>query len=377
VTSAGRRGATLAHRTAASAARRPVLAAGDAPPGPKGDARGGPEEPGPPRPDALGPEDLGRPEAGDGALGRHADRPEDIPPRGWRAVLRRVIGEAISDEAGTAAASCGFSALLALFPALSVAVSLYGLFADPATVAGQLEAVRDVLPPSTYELVATRIHDLAAAGRTELTWGLALSLPVALWSAMSGTKSILNALNVAYEEREKRSLLRLNLVALLFTLGGMAGTALALAVVVGVPAALPFTWLGPLASAAVRACSFALLLGSTVLGLAVLYRFAPSREKAKWRWVTPGALLAAGLWLLASLAFSFYVSNFGSYDAAYGTLGGVVVALLWFWISAYAVILGAELDAELELQTRRDTTTNPVRPMGERGAFVADHVAEG
>ena len=166
-------------------------------------------------------------------------------------------------------------------------------------------------------------------------------------------------------------------MALLFTLGGIVGVALALAVIVGVPAALPFTWLGPLASVAVRACSFALLLGFTVVALAVLYRFAPSRAEAKWRWITPGSLLAAGLWLLTSLAFSFYVSNFGSYDAYYGALGGVVVALLWFYISAYAVILGAELNAELELQTRRDTTTHPERPMGERDAFVADHVAAG
>jgi membrane protein len=152
---------------------------------------------------------------------------------------------------------------------------------------------------------------------------------------------------------------------------------LALTVIVGVPAALSFSWLGPLASIAVRVCSFGLLLGFVMLGLALLYRYGPSRAAAKWRWITPGSLLAAALWLAASLAFSFYVSNFGSYDAAYGTLGGVVVALLWFYISAYAVILGAELNAELELQTRRDTTTAPSRPMGERGAFVADHVAAG
>jgi membrane protein len=157
----------------------------------------------------------------------------------------------------------------------------------------------------------------------------------------------------------------------------MVGVVLALTVIVVVPAALAFSWLGPLASAAVRACSLALLLGFAMLGLALLYRFAPSRAEAKWRWITPGSLLAAGLWLAVSLAFSFYVSNFGSYDAYYGTLGGVVVALMWFYISAYAVILGAELNAELELQTRRDTTTDPARPMGERDAFVADHVAAG
>jgi membrane protein len=250
-------------------------------------------------------------------------------------------------------------------------------YTDPITVNDQLEGARDMLPASTYDLIAARVHELAAAGRTKLSWGLALSLLVALWSAMSGTKAIISALNVAYEEREKRSLLRLNLVALLFTLGGMVGVVLALTVIVVVPTALAFSWLGPLATAAVRACSFALLLGFVMLGLAFLYRFAPSRADAKWRWVTPGSLLAAALWLAASLAFSFYVSNFGSYDTYYGTLGGVVVALLWFYISAYAVILGAELNAELELQTRRDTTTDPVRPMGERGAFVADHVAAG
>ena len=221
------------------------------------------------------------------------------------------------------------------------------------------------------------MHDLAATGPTKLSWGLALGLSVALWSAMNGTKAIISALNVAYEERERRGFLRLNLVALLFTLGGILGVVLALAVIVVVPAALAFAWPGPLAAAAVRACSFGLLLGFVMLGLALLYRFAPSRAGARWCWITPGSLLAAGLWLAASLAFSFYVGNFGAYDAAYGALGGVVVALLWFYLSAYAVILGAELNAELELQTRRDTTTAPVRPMGERGAFVADHLAAG
>ena len=233
------------------------------------------------------------------------------------------------------------------------------------------------MPDSTHELISVRVHDLAAAGPTKLSWGLALSLVVAVWSAMNGTKGIINAMNVAYEERERRSFLRLNLVAFLFTLGGIVGVILALAVIVLVPAALSFDWLGPLAALAVRVCSFALLFGFVVLGLALLYRFGPSRQAARWRWITPGSLLAAALWLAASLAFSFYVSNFGSYDAAYGALGGVVVALLWFYISAFAVTLGAELNAELELQTMRDTTTAPAQPMGERGAFVADNLAVG
>ena len=337
----------------------------------------GTEQQEPQRDDVLGPDEVGRFSAEDKAQGRHAGRPSEIPPRGWWAVFRRVVREAISDEVGMAAASCGFYAMLALFPAISVAISLYGLIAVPVAVESQLEGLRDVLPASTYEMIAGRVHDLATAGPTTLTWGLALSLLVALWSAMNGTKAIISALNVAYEERERRSFLRLNLAALLFTLGGIFGVILALTVIVVVPAALAFAWPGPLASIAIRVCSFGLLLGFVVLALALLYRYGPSRAEAKWRWITPGSLLAAGLWLAASLAFSFYVSNFGSYDAAYGTLGGFVVALLWFFISAYAVILGAELNAELELQTRKDTTAGQPRAMGERGAFVADHVAAG
>jgi membrane protein len=367
----------LRHRSPASAARRAVVGGVTPPPTCPPPADQGTPQQQEPRDDVLGPDEVGRFSAEDKAQGRHAGRPGEIPPRGWWAVLRRVVREATSDEVGMAAASCGFYAMLALFPAISVSISLYGLVADPAAIEDQLAGLRDVLPASTYQLIAGRVHDLAAVGPTRLSWGLAVSLPVALWSAMNGTKAIIRALNVAYEERERRGFLRFNLVALLFTLGGILGVVLALTVIVLVPAALSFSWLGPLATIAVRVCSFGVLLGSVVLGVALLYRFGPSRANAKWRWITPGSLVTAGLWLAASLAFSFYVSNFGSYDAAYGTLGGVVVALLWFWISAYAVILGAELNAELELQTRRDTTTEPVRPMGERGAFVADHVAEG
>ncbi len=194
---------------------------------------------------------------------------------------------------------------------------------------------------------------------------------------MAGTKAMLTSLNVAYEETEKRSFLRFNLVAFLFTLGALIGVPIALAIIVGVPAVLNLVlwWLGPLAAVTIRIASFLVLLGFVMLGLAVLYRFGPSRSDPRWRWVTPGSALAAVLWLAASLLFSFYVSNFGSYDAAYGSLGAVVVALMWFYISAFAVLLGAELNAELELQTRRDTTAGPVKPMGRRGAFVADHVA--
>jgi membrane protein len=262
-----------------------------------------------------------------------------------------------------------------LFPAISVLISLYGLLLDPSRVERQLQALSDLLPPEAFNLIAQQVHKLAAAGSTKLSWGLALSFLFALYSAMSGTKALLTSLNIAYEESEKRSFLRFNLAAVLFTLGGILGVTLALAIIVGTPAVLNLAWLGTVEAVAVRLISFTILLVCVVLGLAVLYRFGPSREEARWRWVTPGSIVAAVLWLAASLLFSLYVSHFGSYDAMYGSIGAVVVMLMWFYISAFVVLLGAELNAELELQTKRDTTTGPDRPMGERGAFAADHVA--
>lgn len=313
--------------------------------------------------------------AQDHALGRTADRPGRIPLAGWWAVLWRVWREASSDHLPMVAASCAFYALLALFPALSVLISLYGLALDPSGVESQLAVVAGVLPATTYQMIAQRVHDLASTGQTRLGWRLAFSLMFALWTATAGTKAMMTALNMTYEEKEKRGFLRFTATAVALTLLGLVGISLALSIIVGLPAVLSFAWLGPLANLALQLVSWALLLGFLMLGLAMLYRFGPSRAEAKWRWITPGSLLVAVLWLAASLLFSFYVANFASYDVTYGSLGAVVVALMWFYISAFVVLLGAELNAELELQTWRDTTDGSPQPMGERGAFVADHVA--
>jgi membrane protein len=316
------------------------------------------------------------PSVQDQALGHTANRPGRIPWRGWRAVLGRVWREASSDDLTMVAAGCAFYALLALFPALSVLISVYGLLLDPAAVEEQLTAVRDLLPAATYDMIAGRVHDLVTARETRLGWSLIFGLLLALWSAMAGTKAMMTALNVAYEEDEKRGFLWFNLTAILFTLGGIAGISLALSIIVGLPAVLSFTWLGPLASLALRLVSWALLVAFLILGLAVLYRYGPSRHGAKWRWITPGSMLVAVLWLAASVLFSFYVASFSNYDVTYGSLGAVIVALMWLYISALIVLVGAELNAELELQTWRDTTLGPAKPMGQRGAFVADHVAD-
>lgn len=330
------------------------------------------------REDVVGPgEENARPYAAEPPKlpGHRARSPTEIPTPGWWAVLKRVWRESTGDQIPMVAASCAFYALLALFPAISVLVSLYGLLFDPASVASQIEAVQGYLPGAAYDMVKQRIQDLTAKPATALSWGLVLGVLVALWSATAGTKALITALNVAYEEEEKRSFLRFNLTAILFTLCGIIGTTMALATIVGVPAVLNLVWLGPIAQIVVRVVSFILLVGFVMLGLSLLYRFGPSRSQARWRWITPGSALATVLWLLVSTLFSFYVSNFGAYDATYGSLGAVIVVLMWFYLSAFVVLLGAELNAELELQTEHDTTTGPSQPMGERGAFVADHVA--
>jgi membrane protein len=312
--------------------------------------------------------------AGSGEEG--ADRPTAVPLREWWAVLRRVWDEIAEDHMSIVAAGCGFYALLALFPAITALVAIYGLLADPATIEQQLSGLGSLVPPEAVELIKSQAHAVAAAGPTRLSWGAALGLLLALYSATSGVKTLFEALNIAYEEREARSFLRLNLVAFLFTAGAVVGVAIMIAVIVGLPVVLGYLPLGPLGAWLVRLGSWLLLSLLVLFGLALLYRFGPSRAPARWRWATPGSLAAAILWLAGSLAFSIYVGKFAAYNQTYGTLGGVVVLLLWLFISAFAILLGAELNAELELQTQRDTTTGAPQPMGRRRAYAADHTAE-
>jgi membrane protein len=331
------------------------------------------------RPDTLGAKDLRSTQGADphaeAKLGHGARTPTQIPAAGWWDVLKRVWNETGSDQMSLIAASCAFYALLALFPAISVLISLYGLLFDPAAVQSQVQAMQGVLPDAAYQMISQRVTDVASTTSSALSWGLGIGIAFALWSASAGTKALMSSLNIAYEEEEKRGFIKYNLAALGFTLVGIIGVTVALTVIVGLPAILHLDWLGPMGAIAARVISYVVLLGFVILGLALVYRYAPSRDEAKWRWLTPGSILAAVVWLVASVGFSFYVSNFGSYDATYGSLGAVIVVLMWFYISAFVVMLGAELNAELELQTQDDTTSGPDRPMGRRGAFVADNVA--
>lgn len=309
-------------------------------------------------------------------MGREALNPAQIPWAGWRRVVRRTASSMISDRISLSAAGCAFYATLALFPGISMLVSLYGLVFDPETVAPQLSILRGLLPPTAYNLINDRIQTLVSHNPGSLSLSLLIGTLVALWSATSGTKSVLAALNIAYYEVEKRSVLRYQLTAFGMTVAALIGATLAIALLVALPAALAFLHVRSHQAALISIASYGILLAMILFSLTFVYRFGPSRQSARWHWVTPGSLVATLLWLGASALFSFYVSNIGTYDATYGPLGAVVGMMVWFYVTAYAVLLGAELNAELELQTARDSTDGPKRPLGERGAYVADHVAE-
>jgi membrane protein len=310
-----------------------------------------------------------------GNAGRHARRPADIPWAGWKSVIRRTANEVITDRVSLVAAGCAFYATLALFPAISMFISIYGLVFDPLTVEPQLATLRDLLPPSAFHLISDRVHVLVTKPPGTLTLSLIVSIAIALWSSATGTKSILGALNLAYEERERRGFLRFQVIAFGMTIGGMISGALGLAALVVLPTIETFLGIPAGTRVLTRLASLGVLILFVLFALSLLYRYGPSRRAANWHWVTPGSILATVLWVVASALFSYYVGHISSYDATYGPLGTVVGIMMWFYVSAYVVLVGAELNAELELQTLRDTTDAPEKPIGRRGAYVADHVA--
>ena len=313
--------------------------------------------------------------AGQRPPGHDAAKPSEIPARGWWAVTKRVAAKVSSDRLLTEAAAITFYALLALFPALAAAVSLYGLVADPATITDHLDALSGVVPGGGMEIIRDQVRSLAANGGKALGFAALLGLATSLWSANQGTKALFDALNVVYAETEKRGFLLRTAVTLAFTLGGIVFVLLALAAVVAVPVVLGFVGLGGIADLLLRVLRWPLMLAAIAVLLACIYRFGPSRERARWQWVSWGSGFAAVAWVVGSLAFSWYVSHFGSYNKTYGSLGAVVGFLTWIWLSAAVVLVGAEVNAEAEQQTARDTTTGPERALGRRGAKKADAVA--
>lgn len=308
--------------------------------------------------------------------GRDANTPEQIPPQGWRDILWRVLWGISANRILSTSGGVAFFALLAVFPGIAAIVSLYGLFADSSTIGKHLTLVSGFLPGGVLQLIADQITLISRQGNQTLGTAFVAGLLVALGSANSGMAALFDALNVVYDEREKRSLVRFYATTLLFTLAGIAFIILAIAGVVILPLMLKFIGLATTTEWLFAILRWPILFVTIVVSLACIYRYGPSRRDARWRWVTWGSILGALLWIAASMLFSWYVATFDSYNKTYGSLGAGVGFMVWLWISAVIVLLGGELNAEMEHQTARDTTEGRSKPLGARGAMMADRVGK-
>lgn len=304
--------------------------------------------------------------------GRLADRPSQMPARGWKDILLRVYRGISDDRILANAAGVTFYGLLAIFPGIAAIVSIYGLFADPAAIAKHLDSMASVLPGGAIDVVRDQLTRLTSQGGTALGVSFAIGLVVSLWSANAGTKALFDALNVVYEEKEARSFIRLNAVSLAFTLGTLTFLLLAIGCVIGGPVVLQYfpSRLGWIVEFAV----WPVLLVIAALALSLVYRWGPSRREPRWRWVTWGGGFAAIAWLAGSALFSWYAANFGSFNKTYGSLGAIIGFMTWIWLSAIVVLVGGKLNAEIEHQTVRTSTEGPPTPLGARGADMADTI---
>ena len=306
--------------------------------------------------------------------GREAVTPSAIPAKGLKDVTWRVWKSLTQDHVMLISGGVTFYLLLALFPALVAFMSIYGIFLDPATAVVHAQSLRGLFPPTAVDMIAEQLTRLTLKQSDTLTLGLIVSLVIAFWSANGGVKAMIEGLNFAYGEREKRSFLRLNIVAFAFTLGAMALMLILFLALAVMPAMLAMFSLGQVADVAIRLLRWPLLMVVIGLALTVLYRHGPSRRSPRWRWVTWGSAFATVSWLIMSIVFSTYVERIANFNATYGALAAPIGFLFWVWLSIIVIILGGEINGELEHQTAMDTTIGPDRPMGKRGAVMADTV---
>ncbi|WP_299681486.1 YihY/virulence factor BrkB family protein [uncultured Roseobacter sp.] len=310
------------------------------------------------------------------ARGRRAKTPTDIPATGWKDIIFRVKDELSADRVGLIAAGIAFYALLSLFPAITALMALSGLLLDPADVTSQIEAFASAMPDEAAQIILDQAVAVAGSHQGGLSLALIIGVGLALYSASKGMSSLMDGLNAAYDEDESRGFVVRTATTLGLTLFLVLGLVVGLAAAMAVPAVLNVTTMPSWLETVVAALRWLLLGALTIFGIAVLYRYGPSRDNAEWQWLSPGAVVACVLWLVGSVGFSIYVANFGSYNETFGSMAGVIILLLWLWLSAYIILLGAELNAEMEAQTRYDTTVGEDEPMGRRGARKADRLGK-
>ncbi len=308
--------------------------------------------------------------------GLHAEKPTEIPWRGWKQILKRSWAENKADNMPIIAGGVAFFGFLSIFPALIALVSLYGLVATPETVARQIEDLSAQLPDSAADLIGEQLRAIVANSGSALSISLVISILAALWSASGGVGNLVTAINLAYDEVEARNFVKLKLLSLGLTLGAVFFVLVTFGLVAIVPAVIEALPLGIVGTVLAQVARWALLLGVFAGSLAVLYRVAPDRDSPRFSWVSLGAVIVTVIWAAVSVAFAVYVDNFGSYDKTYGAIAGVIVLMLWLYLTCYLVLLGAEINSEAEHQTAHDTTTGEPQPMGDRDAKMADTLPE-
>ncbi|SFA90010.1 membrane protein [Poseidonocella pacifica] len=304
--------------------------------------------------------------------GQAAERPAEIPSPGWWDILKRTKDEIGRDHVSVVSAGVAFFGLLAIFPAIGAIISIAGLFLDPADVAQQLDQLAALLPDNAATIIQDQIVKVTGGDETATGLAVAFGILLALYGAMKGMKTLMEGMNIAYDETETRGFVMQNVTAFGLTLALILGLTLSFAVILVLPAVIAWFGLPEGVETVITWAKWPVLAGLTMLGLSLLYRFGPARDNPKWRWVSVGSVASTILWVAGTIGFSIYAKNFGSYNETYGTLGGVIILLTWLWLSSFIVLSGAELNSEMEHQTRRDSTTGPPQPRGQRGAVKAD-----
>lgn len=306
-----------------------------------------------------------------------AEKPRQLTWKGWKQIGKRVISELTVDHISIVAAGVAFYFFLALFPTFIAAISIFGLVMEPAQIQQQISELAHILPPQSSQMIADILEDITSKSETTLGWSLVLSVLFSLWSAQQGTKAVFAGINIAYDEIDERGFFKYNGLTLLFTLGGILIGIIGTVLVVVFPAIIQGINLPVNGVESIVQWLRWPVLALILMGiLAITYKIAPARRNPEFRWVSWGAVIATILWLAGSILFSFYISNFGNYDKMYGSFAAVIILMLWFFITAYVILLGAEINSEMEHQTRKDTTIGKDRPMGQRNAYHADHVAD-
>ena len=308
--------------------------------------------------------------------GTEADKPSDIPAEGWKQIAKRAWKESKADNVPMLAGGVAFFGFLALFPALIATITIYGLLVSPSKARSQVNQYASALPSDSRKVLSNQLASVTQGNGKALGLGLVISVLLALWSASGGMGNLIKAVNIAYDEEETRGFIKLRATALALTAGAIVFVLLTLGLVAIVPAVLSSINIGIVGQILAQVVRWVALAAAVAVALAVVYRVAPDRDAPKLRWVSLGAIVATVLWIVGSVVFSLYVSNFGSYNKTYGAVAGVAILMLWIYLTSYIVLFGAEVNAESEQQTAKDTTKGPAQPLGKRGAVKADSLPD-